>query len=568
MISKRPTIVATVICLMLQCAALSWGQTPHPRAELLRLVPKDFALCFVLTDLRNHAAKWEKSTWIKSLKESALGQAFVAAPEFKRLLAFGEDLKTHLGIDWPTLRDDVLGDAVVFAYQPPSADAQREEQGVLLLHARRPEVLTRLVDSFNKAQTDSGDLKSLQTLEHRGIRYFCRSGRQDTHYYLLKGPLFAYAAKEESLKHVIEQYQGGDGAPSPLAASMQRAGSNNALVSVWLNPRALDADLRRSDGMAGPRADMKLLVKYWMALDAVVVSVTASEGFEFKVSLLAREKDLPAPVSGLFTEAPRPSALWRHFPDNAIVRMVAPLEGKALAEALVDMAPSDTRLAFQRIVQPVAALAGIDLARDFASHVGPDFGLCILPATDGKGCPQVIAALAFHSSAKDAGTDRAFYRAVPFLAGLALVDYNRRNPDDPIRLETTKRQDVEITYLANDKLFTAGFQPACALKDGYLLLMTSPETVTQFAKTTAPATDGSVRPLLCISAKELAKVLRQHRQRVVNQIAASNQIAEADAAQRLDNTLSVLDLVDRVEINQQSGAGQFSLVLRVSPAAK
>jgi hypothetical protein len=549
-------------------AAPCLAQAPSPREELLRHVPKDLGLCFVLNDLRGHAANWERSDWIKALKESALGQAFFAAPELKELLRFEQGLKKDLDIDWPTLRDDVLGDAVVFAYQPGSSSKPQDEQGVLLVHARRPGVLARLVDSLNRVQKASGEVESLQTRDHKGTKYVCRSGLRHAHYYLLSGALFAYTAKEELLKRVIDRHQAGDRDIPPLSGHLKKAGAANAVASLWIDPRAFDADReQKAAALPGPEAAfVKSFQKHWHALDAVVFSFAAQDNLEFKLSILAREKDLPPTARGLFTAPARPSDLWLRFPDDAILTMAARLDGTVLADALVNMAPPKAQQTFQQTLQPLAALAGIDLARDLAPNVGPDLGLCVLPATDPKNAPQVMAALAVRPGSKDLAIDQALYRGVHLLAGLALFDYNRRHPDDPIRTQTLKQDSVEVKYLSNDNLFPPGFQPACALKDGYLLLATSPDAIARFRLAAAPAPTGGETPLLRLSPQRLAKALREHRQSVIDHIAANNQVSKTAAVLKLDNILEALDLAQRIEITRGGGSGQASFVLRISPA--
>ena len=217
----------------------------------------------------------------------------------------------------------------------------------------------------------------------------------------------------------------------------------------------------------------------------------------------------------------------------------------------------------------------MDLERDIAPNVGPDWGLCILPAVTSSNVPMAMAALAVRPGKKDIAIDHALYRGVEFLAGLALFDYNRRHPEEPIRLQTLRQDNVEIKYLKNDKLFPAGFQPAWALKDGYLLLTTSPDAVAQF-RSAAPAsvklaapirsmTIGSA-PFLRLSCKQLAKALRDQRSVVVSHAAAQNGISATAAGRAFDDVLAVLDIFDNVVITRSSGAGQTSVLLRIAPA--
>ena len=57
-------------------------------------------------------------------------------------------------------------------------------------------------------------------------------------------------------------------------------------------------------------------------------------------------------------------------------------------------------------------------------------------------------------------------------------------------------------------------------------------------------------------------VLHYPKTRRINRLIYTKQAA----AQALDNALSVLDLIDRIEIARGGGSGQASLVLRISPA--
>ncbi|HEV3024343.1 MAG TPA: hypothetical protein VGX76_17830, partial [Pirellulales bacterium] len=505
----RVLSLVAVLCAVAVVPSACPAQAPVPRDELLRCVPKSFGICLVVQDLRGHAAQWEKSRWLKAFKESALGRAVFDAPELKNVLKAQDDLKSFLDVDWPTLRDDVLGDAVVFVYEPPPAGKPQDEQGIVLVHARRPEVLARLIDNLNRAQKASGELQSLETRDYQGSPYVRRLGPKEAHYYMLSGPFFAYTPQEELLKRVIEQKQRNTRAVPDLGQTLKKAGADSAVASLVLNPRSFDAELRDKAAAAlGAQAlPLNFLLTYWKALDAVVVSCTVQEKIEIKLTLLARADDLPAGARAAFVEPARPSDLWQRFPDNAILGMAGKIDGRDVADAFTELAPPEARQSLLKNLQPLAALAGLDLARDIAPNVGPDWGFCILPAADPNKMPQAIAALAVRPGAKDIAVDQALLRGVNLVTGIALFDYNRRHQDDPIRFNTLRQQNVEINYLTNDKVLPPGFQPAWALKDGYLLLTTTPEAVARF-RAAAAATVGAEAPLLRISSTELAKLLR------------------------------------------------------------
>src|SRR5207253_9096146 len=105
------------------------AQPLAPPDDLLTLVPKEFGFCLAVNDLRGHWQRLEQAPWVKALKQSPVGQAILNAPEFQELAKFERDLQQHLGVNLPTIRDDLLGDAVVFAYRPPGTAPANAEHG-------------------------------------------------------------------------------------------------------------------------------------------------------------------------------------------------------------------------------------------------------------------------------------------------------------------------------------------------------------------------------------------------------------------------------------------------------
>ena len=110
-------------------------QAASPRDELLRFVPDDVGFCVVMQDLRVHAAELAASPFIEQLRASPAGAALRASKEIKQLDKVDKYLQKSLGVGWNQLRDDVLGDAVVFAYRPGPPGKPEQEEGLVLLRA-------------------------------------------------------------------------------------------------------------------------------------------------------------------------------------------------------------------------------------------------------------------------------------------------------------------------------------------------------------------------------------------------------------------------------------------------
>ncbi len=565
--------------LLLSLGRVSAQTPPHPQPlspqgrgeqtheELLRLVPPRFGLVLTIQDLRGHSEKWEASSWLKNWRDSALGQALRQAPEIKELFKFQAELQKHLGVDWPTLRDDILGDAVVFGYHAGADGKPNDERGLFLVHARRPDKLAALIDKLNNLQKTSGELKALEPLTHNGVEYKRRVEAKSSHYYLLQGALLVYSAEEPLIHWVIEKLQEKPKTPGPIVQYLRRAGAERAFASLWVDPRAFDAELlQKAKQAAGPEAGfLKPFLAHWQALDALVFSCTFDERLEARLAVLARDKDLPAVLRKLYTEPAQTSDLWNRFPQNAVFSIAGRIDVPEIADAFADMLPAEARRSIQSMLDPVAALLGIDLRNDLLRHIGPDWGLAVYPATSDTEFPHVVAALAVQPGNKKVRADQTLYRGAQFFAGMAVMDYNSKNAE-PIRLKTVLQGAVEVKYFSNPKIFPEGLEPALALKDGYLLLASSPKAIERFTLASSKPAVGKEVPVVRFSATDLAKMLRGRKQQVIAHIAAKNNVSAAEAGRHFDGLLSVLGLLDRAEVTHESGGGRLAWTVRLYPA--
>ena len=107
--------------------------------------------------------------------------------------------------------------------------------------------------------------------------------------------------------------------------------------------------------------------------------------------------------------------------------------------------------------------------------------------------------------------------------------------------------------------------PACALKDGYLVFASSPEVLRRFAAGSGAKRSGEV-PLLRLSTKALYGYLAERRDGLVPFVAEKNNLSKEEAGRRLDGLQAGLRFLDRVEITQSSEAGKLSLMLRLQTA--
>src|SRR5262245_16424862 len=104
----------TLVCL----CSLPVQAAPTPAEELLRFVPADVSFCLVLRDLRSHGAALRESPFVQNFRKSPLGVALQALAEVQQISKAEEYLEKTLGMNLDRIRDDILGDAIVFAYRP------------------------------------------------------------------------------------------------------------------------------------------------------------------------------------------------------------------------------------------------------------------------------------------------------------------------------------------------------------------------------------------------------------------------------------------------------------------
>lgn len=550
-------ITRPILILFAWLAAVPFAaaQSNPFRYELLSLLPDDFAVCMVMHDLKGNAARWEKSDWLATFRAAPLGKALLDGPEMQQLERMQADLKKHLDLDWPTLRDDLLGDTLILAYSPGPKDQPDDERGLILLHARKPDRLRQFIDRLNEAQKASGELKDLAELQYRGHTYYRRKQGDKTQFYFVKDSLAAFTVKEKLLHAFLDRH-GAPARESSWAKRFKKAGVEQAFLTMCVNPRALDAELLASSKKGDPFAG------YWRALDAIFVTVAIQDEAELRLSIQANTELLPKWASSTFTRTAPPSSLWDRFPEQSIVTIAAQTDFAGLGEALTLLMPEKDR---KKVASDwkggVGAVVQLDLFKDLLPNVGPDWGVCVLPSRDAKQVPQTIVALAVKPGSKERPVDQTLVKGLELFASIAVLEHNKNNPDAPIRVETVSQGKVEVKYLAGDKAFPPGIAPAFALKDGFLLLASAPEAIDGFRLREKKPSERKETPLVRISAPELARLLEQRREHILSSL------PQKDAKQHLANVIALLGMFDQLTLSHRAEAGQATWTLRLAPAS-
>lgn len=569
--SQLPTLGSRFLLALAFLLLASSLYAASPRERLLSMVPEDVSFCLVVQNLRQHAATLADSPFIKSFQKSQLGQSVLGGQEAKQLVSVEKFLKEHMHVDFVQLRDDILGDAVVLAYRPGPPGKPEQEQGIVLLQARDAKLLTHLIARINEMQKESGELTRLDERTHQGVTYFRRICKKDPpFYYWQQGPVLAASGQESMLQRAIDLSRKPAGRQlPPLALRFQELKADKALLALWINPRAFDEPIEQKLKTAtGPEAfRLKVFTTYWKALDGAAVTVTPRKDLELGLTLKARTGTLPPGVRKFFAEAARPSELWNTFPDDALLAVAGRVDAAALVELVSEFLEEKTRQQLREGLEKGKFAGLARIAKTVLPNIGPDVGFCVTapPASDKNWPPRLIAAVKVQPGGKGIAADQTMLFAVHSLAVLGVIDHNLHHADR-LTLKSEKQEGVEVRYLENSKEFQPGVRPAYALKAGYLLLASSPETIRGFqppAMKTAPSS-GEV-PLVRISLSALRTYLQERRDNLAAYVAKKDKITPEEAGKRLDGVQRALELFKRVELTQKAGEGLVTWTLRICP---
>ncbi|HXD88205.1 MAG TPA: hypothetical protein VN641_17080, partial [Urbifossiella sp.] len=385
----------------------------EPRDELLRVAPPDAALLVLVQDAREHARQIEQSPFGQWFPQSALGKQILAGADLKQLRDSTAPVFAALGITPEVLLDDVLGDAVAFAFTPPVPDRPKSERAVLLIRPRKPETLQKLIAKLNDIQKGNGEVKEVVAKQHRGAEYFERqkpNGGAD--YYCFRGSIFAFSGTEPDIQAVIDRDAANE--KPALPAKIARLGIGDAALAVIINPRHFDAELHAKVARAvGPeKFFLDRFQEAWQALDSAAFYVAVGNDLEAGLAVRFQNGKLSREARAWLTGARQSAAIWQAIPANALVALAGQLKPAELVAVNADQA-DPIAAAARQMLGPVF---GKDHLNDVLAAMGPQWALWLEPPTaTGEFLPTGVAAVQIDASGpKGKSAARDIARAVGF----------------------------------------------------------------------------------------------------------------------------------------------------------
>jgi hypothetical protein len=544
-----------------------------PRDELLRVAPPDAAIVIVVQNARDHYRQISQSPFMAWLPTSSIGKRISNSSEFRQLRDSAGMFLRELDTTPDAVIDDVVGDAVVFAFSPsPPGGRQKDERAVILVRPRKIEALQRILERINSLQMKAGELKSVNKKEHAGVGYFeRRKSENSSEFYCFRGDVFAFSSSELDLKAVIDQDKASptvaDKTPE-LVERMKRLGVADAAAVILINPRPLDAEVNARLASARPdeRRFLERFAAAWTALDAAAIYAKVDARLEFGISFRFHPGRLPADLKKWLTGPAEWSRSAGLIPSNAIAGMTASTRAVELVDLVASVAPAEAGKpgVKELIGQTLGPLWGRDKLAIVLNSLGPNWAVWAEPPVNDSFLPTVVGAVQITGDASERErAEKALVQGIEFGFQLLRVGYNSRNTDQ-IELKEETKGGVVIRSLVNDKAFPPGFRPSFAVVKGYLVVATSPEPIKRFS---APAAGQHGRTLARLSGTAARVYLQTHGARLTEFLVQMGIVSDAKATRETIETLAeALELIDSVELVIRPDENGLQVALQFNPA--
>lgn len=540
---------------------------------VLHLVPSDTTICLIMRDAGQHLKTIGESPMAEWFLKSTVGKQLADPNELDKLKVAEQFLTTQLGVTSEQVRDAILGDAIVLAYQPGPAGKPDSETGVIFIKPRSMDVLQQLIDGVNKLQLQGNEIRPVKELSHRGQRYFVREKVAGTReFYRVHDGIFAFSSREQAIHGIIEQSLIPlTDKPSGIAARLLELDVSKKMAVCLFNPRGFDAELvAKTDGSkdANEKAFLTQFRKVWVATTSFAISIHPTQELEVGLAASFNRDVLPKELHPFLFPADGISKLWNAVPNAALFAVGGRVNANRVRDALATFLPDGGKEGLAHALdQGVGPAVGRDKLGLVLNGLGPDWVFWLEPPAKSNWAPAWTFAIQLSSGDKSADLNRAVLQGLDFLGQFVRFTYNRTHTDQIDATETVKN-DLVVKSLANPVAFPSGFTPSYAVKDHHLLIASSEDRIRNFTPPTATKSDP---PLIRIAAQNIQAYLKQHKPDFAKVLATASNRPQKDVDRELGDIIALLELFDRVELKQSRTKNRVELTLQfqfVKPLAK
>ena len=366
---------------------------PQRHASLAELVPADVGLCLETDRLAQHVASFTSGPLFERLSHFPPLAKWVGQNGGQIGLAKSEFQK-RLGVSPAEAWSGILSGRTLFAVWPPAAESA-DGPALLLVEAKDPVLLERLLSNFVAMIREAGKLKTTSTLQHAGrsCKVDVISGENGDQLYLALIDRVAVAANDESLiRETLALSAGKVGSRGALATLHGYVGGKDRLspetaLRLFVNPRPWDAglwaDLKRKPPDSHDARFQKAMIETWQATDYVVAGIELDSDTMVEAFAAWRTSALPSAVREAAECVSGRVAFAERIPRNALAAVAGRVDWGRL---MWRFAPPSRAVRKTGEGQPAEVAPGVSaewlLSASLAHGIGPDFGAYLAPRTD------------------------------------------------------------------------------------------------------------------------------------------------------------------------------------------
>lgn len=376
--------------LILLATAAGADEPASPARELQKLIPPDASVVLTVEDLRGQVRELLASRLAVELQKLPTVKAWFDSEKYEQLETARDQIEGVLQAKLTEIRDQILGDAVVFALRLP-ADSPfdpSQARGILALKAANPALLRRLIDLVNTTQKQNGEITAVVERKRGDISYFVRefpagSDHLPEAYVTFPDGIFAISNGVDLMAEFIDlkARKADDSAHAPASLmdsprfqALDHRLPARALARLYIDPRLAERLLKSAPR---PRSPGEALIgRYIAALESAGAALVVREGH---VALQTAEIFEPRKFrevigGGTARSTSTPPRLDR-VPATALAVGSLRVDFAALYRILLQLVPEPEQ---PRLANAETALKGIFLGQDPRTRILPGLGPRIL----------------------------------------------------------------------------------------------------------------------------------------------------------------------------------------------
>ncbi len=574
-----------IVGLSLAIGTLARGSEPaRPADPLLRLVPSDAGLVLTVEGLRDWWRIIGDSRLVDGLGKVPAIQSWLESGPIRDLKRSAAEIESALGVKTSEIRDELIGDAVVLALRLPldrPADPA-EARGLLLLRARGPAPLDRLINAVNDAQMQNGGLARVEERERMGQRYHVRifpegSGRPMEWYVRFPDGTFAFSNSQEMIEEVMDRHPADRGAtPGPSRARPAALGDSPRLLAVrrrlparplaclYVNPRTVERLLGLVSSPAKP-SEARLQAMIRRHLSAVEYAGASLVWRTDAIAIDAVETLDASRVDGWLRGWARDGRtirpMLRRVPNSAVAMASIHVNFASVREAIEAIVPEGDQKRFRNLEIVLTGLLLGNEAMEVVRALGPGVVAFMDAPPESPGPGERSGAI--NASGRlfpmvvvvDIGGGSSPMVAAESLQNalktvLALVAMDEKHAGGRASIVSTRVEGASI--LALDVPIPFAF--AVDRAGGRLVLGTSPEAVARTLEASTDLESGArfrewqagafpgFETFFCVDMDALARLVDRHRDRIVDRLSARDGRSVGEVGDEMRNALAVARL--------------------------